>query len=180
MLNLFQAIQGRTSSAIYLKAQLKHIDIYAVSSPSCPGSAQQNSMINSASKSGCALISFSLCAGNVLHLSSISPGLVVIAPPEKLILEVQSSGAYHYILWKRNGLAYLFPPWPFPSTPDRFFYFFDAYVREPTTEEHLGLYEVRLVEDAGQNTTDAPIQSFTVARYGKWLWCVVILKTKVS
>ncbi len=94
-------------------------------------------------------------------------GLIIIDPPEKLVLEVDSAGAYSRFNWDRDGVQFSNNPTaPFPI-PGRFFYFTDAYVREPTAEEDLGLYEVNLNQFGSQDTTGAPDQSFTVVPYGK-------------
>ncbi len=94
-------------------------------------------------------------------------GLIIIDPPEKLVLEVDSAGAYSRFNWDRNGVSFSNNPTaPFPI-PGRFFYFTDAYVREPTAEEDLGLYEVNLNQAGSQNTVGAPDQVFMVVSYGR-------------
>ncbi len=103
----------------------------------------------------------------MLRLSSITPQLIIIEPPERLVIEVQSSGAYDVINWRRNGAAYTFNDPDFPISSDRFFYFYEAYVREPTSIDDLGLYEVNVLTN-GQDTQLAPDQVFTVVRYGEF------------
>ncbi len=112
-------------------------------------------------------VAFLLFAGDVLRLSSITPQLIIIEPPEKLVIEVQSSGAYDVILWRRNGASYTFNDPDFPISSDRFFYFYEAYVREPTSTDDLGLYEVYVLNAGGQDTSLAPDQFFTVVHYGE-------------
>ncbi len=104
----------------------------------------------------------------MLFLRSITQlGLIIIDPPEKLVLEVDSAGAYYRFSWRRDGVSFSNSPTaPFPI-PGRFFYFTDAYVREPTAEEDLGLYYVNLVQSGSQYTVGAPGQSFMVVPYGK-------------
>ncbi len=93
--------------------------------------------------------------------------LIIIDPPEKLVLEVDSAGAYLRFQWRRDSDGFSpNPTAPFPI-PGRFFYFTDAYVREPTAEEDLGVYKVNLVQAGSQTTTGAPDQVFTVVPYGK-------------
>ncbi len=104
-----------------------------------------------------------------MFLRSITQELVIIDPPEKLVLEVDSAGAYSRFNWRRDGEN--FSPSstaPFPI-PGRFFYFTEAYVREPTAEEDLGLYEVDLFQAGSQFTVNAPSQVFIVVPYGKSL-----------
>ncbi len=104
----------------------------------------------------------------MLRLSSITPQLIIIEPPERLVIEVQSSGAYDVIVWRRNGAAYAFNDPDFPISSDRFFYFYEAYVREPTSMDDLGVYEVEVFNVADQDTQLAPDQFFTVVRYGEF------------
>ncbi len=103
-----------------------------------------------------------------MRLSSITPQLIIIEPPERLVIEVQTSGAYDVINWARNGYSYTFNDPDFPISSDRFFYFYEAYVREPTSMDDLGLYEVNVLPAAGQDTTLAPDQLFTVVHYGEF------------
>ncbi len=104
----------------------------------------------------------------MLRLDSITPQLIIIEPPERLVIEVQSSGAYDVINWGRNGFFYRFNDPNFPISSDRFFYFYEAYVREPTSMDDLGVYEVNVVNAFGQNTTLASDLFFTVVRYGEF------------
>ncbi len=55
----------------------------------------------------------------------------------------------------------------FPISSDRNLYFYEAYVRESTTTDDLGLYEVNLLNAGGQDTSLAMDPSFTVVRYGE-------------
>ncbi len=71
------------------------------------------------------------------------------------------------INWARNGFFYTFTSPDFPISSDRFFHFYEAYVREPTSMDDLGLYEVNLLGE-GQSTQLAPDQFFTVVRYGEF------------
>ncbi len=74
------------------------------------------------------------------------------------------------IAWRRNGVFYTFNNPDFPISSDRFFYFYEAYVRKPTSMDDLGVYEVEVrgVIGGGQSTTLAPDQLFTVVRYGEF------------
>ncbi len=100
-----------------------------------------------------------------MRLSSVTPQLIIIEPPERLVIEVQSSGAYDLINWARNGAFFIFND---PISSDRFFYFYEAYVREPTSMDDLGLYEVSVTPFSDQDTQLAPDQFFTVVRYGEF------------
>ncbi len=107
-----------------------------------------------------------------MRLSSITPQLIIIEPPERLVIEVQSSGAYDVINWARNGFDYTIDSLDFPISSDRFFYFYEAYVREPTSMDDLGVYEVSVLhagdQDPDIDTVLADDQVFTVVRYGEF------------
>ena len=71
---------------------------------------------------------------------------IIIAPPEKLVLEVEASGAYAAIEWSKNGMT----PGPsnpnnFPGDPRIFPNFFEIHVQDPTNANtDLGIYTAEL------------------------------------
>ncbi len=82
-------------------------------------------------------------------------------------------------IWLRNGAPYTFDSPDFPISSDRFFYFYEAYVREPTSMDDLGVYEVFVINAGGQSTTLAPNQFFTVVRYGEFCTSVFACNSTV-
>ena len=97
-------------------------------------------------------------------LERISTGVIVLDPPEKLVIETRASGGYQQFDWQRNGIA--FGTSPFIVTLQEFPNFFEIYVREPTTANDLGVYEV----EAGLEV------QFTVTPYSEYIYvisCVV-------
>ena len=72
---------------------------------------------------------------------------VIINPPEKLVIEVEASGAYEAISWVKNRFASSpSNPNDFPGDPRIFPNFFEIHVQDPTnTNTDLGIYTVELV-----------------------------------
>ena len=107
------------------------------------------------------------CPGAVTKLERVSPQVVVLNTPEKLVIETLASGEYRQIYYYRNGN--LFSPIPsapfFVRVPDEFPNFHEIFVREPTTANDLGVYEVELQLKFGQSQV-SDIE-FIVTPYGK-------------
>jgi len=97
------------------------------------------------------------------NLERISPQVIVLNPPEKLVIETKSSGGYQHYDWVRNGDPVA--TGSFAATLAEFPNFFEIFVREPTTMDDLGVYEVHLQIAVGQ--TQIPDVEFFVTRYGK-------------
>ncbi len=89
--------------------------------------------------------------GEDLNIEIVSPSAVILRPPEKLALEVRTSGRYISLLWRRNGqiagLSDFNPP------RERFVHFAELYVTGNTSSLDLGLYEALLNPDIGQTTS---------------------------
>ena len=96
-------------------------------------------------------------------LERISPRVIALNPPEKLVIETRSSGSYQHYDWLRNGNPINSPE--FPVTVAEFPNFFEIFVREPTTMDDLGVFQAELTIAAGQ--TQIPDVGFVVTRYGK-------------
>ena len=103
-------------------------------------------------------------------LERVSPQVIVLSPPEKLVIETRSSGGYQQFDWNKNGNPFtLIPGQPFTVTLQEFPSFFEIFVREPTTPNDLGVYEVDLVINTG---SQAPEVQFAVTQYSKYTVCV--------
>ena len=98
-------------------------------------------------------------------LERISPRVIVLDPPEKLVIETRASGRYSQFEWSRNGSPFMPGSGGFPITLQEFPNFFEIFVREPTTANDLGVYEVELVLGTGQ--TQVPEIEFAVTPYSK-------------
>ena len=96
-------------------------------------------------------------------LERISPRVIVLNPPEKLVIETRASGGYQHYDWTRNSIPA--GTGSFPATIEEFPNFFEIFVREPTTMDDLGVYEADLQIAPGQS--QIPDLKFVVTRYGK-------------
>ena len=109
---------------------------------------------------------FVLCAGDAL-LERVSPRVIVLDPPEKLVIETRASGGYRQFDWQRNGNPFTTAPGqPFSITLQEFPNFFEIFVRDPTTANDLGVYEVDLVLNTGPQV---PEIEFAVISYSKYI-----------
>ena len=101
-------------------------------------------------------------------LERISSQVIVLDPPEKLVIETRASGGYRQFDWTRNGEAFTtMPGQPFTVTLQEFPNFFEIFVREPTTVNDLGVYEVELLLNTGPQV---PELDFTVTPYSKYMY----------
>ena len=64
----------------------------------------------------------------------VSPLVVFLTPPEKLVLEVKASGGYDIINWNRVGDR------SFRQSLSELVNFHEVFVRQPTTTSEYGTY----------------------------------------
>ena len=70
-----------------------------------------------------------------------------LTPPEKLVLEVRTSGGYDFIIWSRVGDN------SFRQNPmTELVNFHEVFVRQPTTTSEYGTYSVDYAFQAGEAT----------------------------
>ena len=101
-------------------------------------------------------------------LERISPRVLVLDPPEKLVLETRASGGYQQFDWTKSVNPFtLTPGQPFTITLQEFPNFFEIFVRDNTTANDLGVYEVDLVLDGG---SQVPEVQFAVTPYSKYMY----------
>ena len=98
-------------------------------------------------------------------LERVSPQVIVLNPPEKLVIETRASGGYQQYDWTRNDVP--FGTGSFPAIIEEFSNFVEIFVREPTTTDDLGVYDVDLQIDVSIGQTQIPNLQFFVTRYGK-------------
>ena len=97
-------------------------------------------------------------------LERVSPRVIVLSPPEKLVLETRASGGYRQFDWTKNENEFtLTQGRPFTVTLQEFSNFFEIFVREPTTADDLAVYEVDLV-----GGIQVPEIQFAVTPYSKY------------
>ena len=73
---------------------------------------------------------------NTVFLERVSPEIIYLRPPEKLVIEIKATGRYNRIQWQKNVL---------PLTQE-FPNYNEILVYGTTTQDDLGLYEVNLVQ----------------------------------
>ena len=97
-------------------------------------------------------------------LERISPRVIVLDPPAKLVLETRASGGYRQLDWSKNGVAFTLSLGSFTVTLQEFPNFFEIFVRDNTSTNDLGVYEVDLILNTGQ----VPEVDFIVTPYSKY------------
>ena len=113
------------------------------------------------------IISFTDSATVVLE--AVSPVDMILDPPEKLVIEVESSGGYFRHDWYKNNEE-IFPNGDRQFTqgnPQKFSEFFQVFVEDPTNTTHHGIYRVDLIDD-DNSATVLESQEFTVTPSGKF------------
>ena len=116
-------------------------------------------------------------------LEAVSPEDIILDPPEKLVIEVESSGGYHRHAWYRNDEE-LYPNGDTnfrQANPARFSESFQVFVQDPTTTSDHGIYRVELIDDDTINPTVYKTLNLTVTPPGESLHtCVALLKRSLS
>ena len=85
-----------------------------------------------------------IATGEVLESLTISPDIIILRPPEKLVLEISNTGRYLFTQWARNAEIAGIPSSGFQPSPKFFVQFGEVYFAENTTMEDLGIYEATL------------------------------------
>ena len=102
-------------------------------------------------------------------LERISPQVIVLDPPEKLVLETRASGGYSQFEWQRNGNPFMVGSGRFPISLEEFPNFFEIYVRDNTTVNDLAEYNVDLLQGEPQVSE----VEFTVTPYSEYVYVTV-------
>ena len=108
-------------------------------------------------------------------LEAVSPVDIVLETPDKLVIEVESSGGYHRHAWYKNE-EQIFPNGDTQfreATPERFSEFFQVFVQDPTTSSDHGIYRVDLINDTLITPVVLETQEFTVTPPGALDVCQV-------
>ena len=74
---------------------------------------------------------------STVFLERVSPEVIFLRPPEKLVIEVKAIGRFRNVQWNENGLA-------ITPTETNSANHLEIFVRDPTTADDLSLYEVSL------------------------------------
>ena len=100
-------------------------------------------------------------------LERVSPQVIVLDPPEKLVIETRASGGYQMFDWTRNGNPFTLAQGQlFTVSLQEFSNFFEIFVREPTTANDLAVYEADLIGGQPQ----VPEAQFAVTPYSKYVY----------
>ena len=97
-------------------------------------------------------------------LEAVSPVDQVLDPPEKLVIEVESSGGYFRHAWYMNDEE-MYPNGDMQfreATPEKFSEFFQVFVQDPTTTSDHGVYRVELIDETTPAAIVLKTQEFTV------------------
>ena len=100
-------------------------------------------------------------SGETRTFERVSPSsIIILRPPDKLVLEVRATGRYDLIDWRRNGAAFFSSNFlvALQDLPN----FFEIFVREPTTRDDLGVFAVTL----SPTITMAEVIHFAVVEAG--------------
>ncbi len=97
-----------------------------------------------------------LISGANIFIERVSPEIIILRPPEKLVIEVRVSGEYEVLLWFK-GVSHTFIPGQ--MRPQEFPNYFETFVRDNTTADDEGFYTVQPQFKSGtsQTHTIAPI-----------------------
>lgn len=74
---------------------------------------------------------------STVFLERVSPEVIFLRPPEKLVIEVKAIGRFRNARWNKNGL-------PITLNDTNSANHFEIFIRDPTTADDLSLYEVNL------------------------------------
>ena len=81
----------------------------------------------------------SLYSGSTLRIERVSPEVIILRPPEKLVIEVRVSGDYEVLIWNKRTSN---QPIPGLMEPQELPNFYQTFVRGNTTYEDEGMYIV--------------------------------------
>ena len=80
----------------------------------------------------------------------VSPHVIFLKPPEKLVLEVKTSGGYSGVVWSRDGNTLGTGAAPAPLS--EFTNFLEIFVHILTTTNDYGTYDVSYTGEGGIGT----------------------------
>ena len=84
-----------------------------------------------------------------MAISPSLPDIIILRPPEKLVLEISNTGRYLFTQWARNGELAGIPSSGFQPFFESFAHFGEVYYAESTTMEDLGIYEATVEATPG-------------------------------
>ena len=93
--------------------------------------------------------------GDTVIIDRVSPEVIILRPPDKLVIEVRTSGEYQVHFWFKNENLFSQPSFQV-MLPDEFPNFAEIFVRDNTTDDDLGIYRVQFA------LTNANSQTHTI------------------
>ncbi len=79
-------------------------------------------------------------SGLTVRIERVSPEIIILRSPEKLVIEVRVSGEYELLFWRKGTMSTFIPggilPQEFPN-------YFETFVRDNTTAGDEGFYLVQ-------------------------------------
>ena len=95
-------------------------------------------------------------------MERVSHVIIILRPPQKLVIEVATSGSYIGIEWSKDGISQGTAGFMPPNSS--FTHFAETYFSFPTNESDLGVYGASLITSKGQ---ERPRENFVVILQGK-------------
>ena len=105
-----------------------------------------------------------LYLGNTIRAERISPEVIILRPPEKLVIEVRVSGDYRVLFWYKEIVGSFIPN---TTLPQDFPNFAEIFVRDNTTVDDEGLYIVTSFPKSGTSIVPTGGVEFSVTAPGK-------------
>ncbi len=89
-------------------------------------------------------------SGNTICIERVSPEVIIVHPPEKLVIEMRVSGDYEVLFWRKETINAFIPSQMLPREfPD----YFETFVRDNTTAGNEGFYIVQPQFKSGTSQT---------------------------
>ena len=105
---------------------------------------------------------------NTIFLQRVSPEVIFLRPPEKLVIEVMVTGRYRNIQWTLNSVLQTITPEEYPN-------YNEIYVKETTQDSDIGLYEVGVRASSAVTQRISPIElDFFVIAPGKIIYVILV------
>ncbi len=107
-------------------------------------------------------------SGCTIRIERVSSEIIILRPPEKLVIEVRVSGEYELLFWFKGTTGTFIPGQMLPQEfPD----YFETFVRDNTTAGDEGFYIVQPQFKPGTSQTHVitpPVVEFGVIAPGKF------------
>ena len=89
---------------------------------------------------------------STISLERVSPKMIFLLPPEKLVIEVKATGRFTHVDWLKNGYSLTST-----GSTQEFTNYREIFVQEESTKDDFGLYEVSLFPSSPYNQINTPL-----------------------